>query len=122
MATLNEGKHTGEYLVSESNGTRSRGTGIVLSGQDIVAGEVVGIETASGKYVAYDPANTIVGSGTAVGVSYDNVDATAGDVSGSVFTLRSTEVRKSDLTYNTVVQGEIDAVDAALKALEIIVR
>ena len=122
MATLNEGKHTGEFIVSESNGTRSKGTGIVLSGQSIVVGELVGIETASGKYVAYDPAGTIVGSDTVAGIAYQAVDASAADVTKQVFVLRDAEVRQSDLTFNEAVSGTITAEVAGLKALGIIVR
>ena len=48
MATLTESTHAGEFLVSEANGCRSRDTGTVVSGQDLVAGAVVGIVTASG--------------------------------------------------------------------------
>ena len=70
MGILAEGKHTGEFMVSQANGARSRGTGTVLSGQTLVVGELVGIETASGKYVAYNPANSPLGSDTVAVISY----------------------------------------------------
>jgi len=119
---LTEGKHTGEYLVSTSNGTRSKGTGTVLSGQTLEVGELVGIETASSKYVAYDPANTILGSSTVAGISFAAVDASAADVVSQVFDVRDAEVRGSDLTYNEAVPGTITVEVAGLKALGIIVR
>lgn len=122
MSTLVEGKHTGEYLVSESNGRRSRGTGTVLSGQTLIVGELVGIETASGKYVAYDPAAGIVGADTVAGICYAEVDASAGDVLNAVLSLRDSEVRGSDLTYNEAVEGTITVELAGLLALGIIVR
>lgn len=119
---LTEGNHTGEFIVSEANGTRSRGTGTVLSGQTLVVGELVGIETASGKYVAYDPANTILGSDTVAGINYAEVDASAADVTNCVFEVRDAEVRGSDLTYNEAVPGTITVEVAGLKALGLIVR
>lgn len=118
----NEGKHTGEYQVSESNGTRSKDTGTVLSGQALVAGELIAKETASGKIVAYDPTDTIAGSNTVVGISYDNNDATAGDIANAVYTARDAEVRGSDLTYNEAVEGVVTVEVEALRALDIIVR
>lgn len=118
---LTEGKHTGEYLVSESNGTRSRGTGIVLSGEALTPGMLVGKVTASGKYAQYNNA-AADGRETVAGVSYDNVDASAGDINGAVFTFRDSEVRASDLDYNTVVAGEITTANEELKTLGIIVR
>ena len=122
MATLTEGKHTGEFIVSQANGARSRGTGTVLSGETLIAGELVGIETASGKYVAYDPAGTITGSDTVAGISYTTVDASVADVDGAVLVLRDAEVRGSDLTYNEAVEGTVTAEVAGLKALGLIVR
>jgi hypothetical protein len=119
---LTEGKHTGEFLVSEANGTRARATGTVLSGQNLEVGELVGIETASGKYVAYNPANTIVGSGTIAGIAFASVDATGGDVANQVFIVRDAEVRGSDLKYNEAVPGTITTQVAGLKSLGLIVR
>lgn len=122
MATLVEGKHTGEFIISQANGARSRGTGTIKSGQNVVAGELLGIETATGKYVAYDPADTIDGSGTIAGISYDNVDATLADIAGAVIVLRDAEVRGSDLTYNEAVAGVVTTEITGLKALGLIVR
>jgi len=122
MATLTEGTHAGEFIVSEANGTRSREGVTVLSAQTLVAGELVGIETASGKYVAYDPTGTIVGSDTVAGISFTAVDASAGDKTNQVVIVRDAEVRGSDLTYNEAVAGVITAEVAGLKALGIIVR
>ena len=118
---LAEGKHTGEFMVSEANGTRSRETGTVASGPSLVAGELVGIVTASGKYAAYNPAGND-GTETVAGISYAEVDASLGDATGQVIIARDAEVRSSDLTYNEAVAGTITAEVAGLKALGIIVR
>lgn len=121
MATLAEEKHTGEFLVSKANGTRSVDTGVILSGENVVVGELLGKVTASGKYAAYDN-GAVDGRETVAGISYAAVDATAGDVSGAVIVVRDAEVRASDLTYNTVVAGEITTANEELKALGIIAR
>ena len=118
---LTEGKHTGEFLVSEANGTRSRATGIVLSGQTLVVGELVGIVTASGKYAKHNPAGAD-GTETVAGVSFTEVDATAGDVAVQVIIVRDAEVRASDLKYNEAVTVVITTQVAGLKSLGIIVR
>ena len=121
MAILSEGKHTGEFIVSQANGARSRGTGTVLSGETLEVGELVGIVTASGKYAAYDN-GADDGRETVAGISYAEVDASSGDVTGAVFVLRDAEVRATDLTYNTAVAGEITTANTELEALGIIVR
>jgi Bacteriophage lambda head decoration protein D len=56
MAELQEGRYAGEFIVSEGNGSISRETITVLSGETLQAGAVLGKVTASGKYKALDPA------------------------------------------------------------------
>lgn len=119
---LEEGKHTGEFIISEANNTRSRGTGTVLSGETLEVGELVGIETSSGKYVAYDPDGTITGSDTVAGISFAAIDASDADVGNAVFIVRDAEVRDTDLTYNESVSGTTTTEVAGLKSLGIIVR
>lgn len=76
MATLTEGRHAAEFVVSASAGTRSRETVTVLSGQNLKAGAVVGkVALGAGSAVA-DAGNTgdgtmgaiTVGAGGKVGV------------------------------------------------------
>lgn len=113
---LTEGKHTGEYILSEANGTRSREQGILdTTAAALVAGTVVGKITATGKLAAYDNTDTTTGLGTAVGILYANAkDATpAGQVT---YTARDTEVMGSALT------GLDAAAKTDLAALGIIVR
>jgi len=116
-----EGKHAGEFIVSESNGSRARETGTLLSGENVVAGELLGKVTLSGKYAAYDNGASD-GREDVAGIAFDNTDATGGDVAGIVIIARDAEVRGSDLTYNTSVGGEITTANAELKALGLIVR
>ena len=57
MATLTEGKHTAEYLLSEAEGHRSRDNIKIASGSGVVkVGTVLGKVTASGKYAPHAPA------------------------------------------------------------------
>ena len=61
MATLTEGTHAGEYIVSESNGTRSREAGFLASGNDLGACAVLGQVTTASAATA---GGTNTGNGT----------------------------------------------------------
>ncbi len=45
MATLTEGRHAGEFLLSEASGARSRETVTLLESQTVVPGQVLGRQT-----------------------------------------------------------------------------
>ncbi len=94
--SLTEGKRAGEFLLSEGNGKISRETIILVAGQNLEAGTVLGKITASGKYAAYAD-GAADGTETAVAILYDNVDATAGDVDAVVIA-RYAEVSAALLT------------------------
>ena len=67
MTTLTEGQHDGEFIVTEAEGTLSRDSITVLSGQNLKAGHVLGkvtVGTATGAAVS---GNT--GNGTITDVS-----------------------------------------------------
>ena len=97
MPILNEGRYTGEHLISEASGTRSREQVVVtLSGVSLKAGTVMGKITASGKYVPYSNAASN-GSEVAAGVLYDTLDAFTGDVKAIVH-VRHAEVAEVMLT------------------------
>ena len=57
MTILTEGVHAGEFLLAEANGHISRETVVVQSGENLVAGTVLGKITANGKYIAYSDGN-----------------------------------------------------------------
>lgn len=95
MATLSEGRHRGEYLVSEANGHRSRETITLTMGQNLSAGTVLGV--VGGKHVQLDP-QAVTGAEVAVAVLYDNVDATAADTP-AVITARDAEVNGGELVW-----------------------
>lgn len=109
-----EGTRAGEFLLSEGNGAISRESVTIVTGQDLVAGTVVGKITASGKYAAYSDV-AADGTQTAAGVLYGNVDATAADKT-AVIIARYAEVSSAMLTGSDA-NGVAD-----LLALGIIVR
>lgn len=54
MASATEAMHAAEFLVSEASGNRSRETITVLSGQDLVAGQVLGkVTVGAGSSAAF---------------------------------------------------------------------
>jgi len=118
---LTESTRAGEFILAEANGTISREEVTIVSGQDLVAGTVVGKITASGKYTAYDDDNAD-GSQAAAGILYDAVDASAADAKG-VIIARHAEVATDLLTWaGTNDAGDITAGKADLAALDIILR
>lgn len=65
MPELNEGQHKAEFIVSEANGTFSRESIIVLSGQNLKPGHVLGkilVGAAIGATVAGNTGNGTIGS------------------------------------------------------------
>lgn len=123
MAKKSEGRHTGEYILSEAAGKRSRDNAKMVSGSGVVApGTVLGKVTASGKFAPHAPAAGD-GTETAVAINYASVDATSADAA-CVITARDTEVKGSELVYNaaTDTDPEKAAVAASLAANGIIVR
>ena len=99
MPELQEGRYAGEFIVSEGNGTISRESITVLSGETLEADAVLGRVTASDKYKAFDPAASD-GSQVAVGILYDAVDASAADTDG-VAIVRLAEVNATELVWPT---------------------
>ena len=120
MTTLTEGTHASEFIVSLASGNRSVDSITVVSGQDLAAGDVVGVVTASGKYAIY---NNAAGDGTetAAGVMYAAVDASAADATGLVV-VRDAEVNLAELGWNSQAGAAQTAGVADLKAVGIIAR
>lgn len=115
MVTFTEGFHTGEYLVSEADGTLSREeVTVTQTGTALVSGTVMAKLTATGKYVAYDDVGTD-GSETAAGVLYTHCAAATGDRMAVV------HVRECEVFGGALTGKNANAI-ADLKALNIIVR
>lgn len=122
------GPGTACYLVSESNGTRSREVVTIAQGQNLLPGAVLGKVTATGKYVAVDPANgsgeggTPDGSQTAVAVLFAAVDTTAAEKPG-VITARDAEVAAHALAWPAgTTEPQKTAALAQLAAVGIVAR
>lgn len=116
MATLVEGRHVGEFLISEADGTLSREEVIVTqAGAALVSGTVMGKVTASGKYVPYSNA-AIDGSEVAAGVLYTQLVAATGDRKQSVVIVRNAEV------FGAALVGSDAPAVVDLRALNVIVR
>ena len=125
MTTLNEGKHAGEFIVSEANvgGTgvsRSRDAVTVVSGQNLIAGSVVGKITASEKYAKYDNA-AVDGTEVAAGILFDAVDASTADADG-VALVRDCEYHAGEVDWNTQDAAAQTAGTADLLAIGVIAR
>ena len=120
MAAISEVAHAGAFIVSEAPGTLSREPVVVVSGQDLPAGAVVGKVTASGKYAVYENTETD-GTEVAAGVLIAAVDASAADAPGVIID-RLAEVNASELDWGDQDAGEITAGTADLLARYIVLR
>jgi hypothetical protein len=123
MTVLTEGRHPGEFLMTEANGQRSRDSITIASGAGIIApGTVLGKITASGNYLA-SAAGATDGSQTAVAIALYGCDATSGDVAIAAIT-RDAEVNGKILTWHPDRDqaAEKAAARADLASVGIIVR
>jgi hypothetical protein len=126
MATLTKIQSNASFIVSESNGYRSRDdvTVTVPATTTYAAGTILGKITASGKYVRH-AAGATDGSEDEAGVLYETLANTTGSGvdNASVSMARDAEVNGSELTYEVGADAaQITASNLALKALGIIVR
>jgi len=101
MASHTEGRHTGEHIVSEANGARSREQG-TLEGGSYEAGTVLAMN-GSGNYVQLAPA-AVDGTEVAKAVLYGAVDASAGPQPCTVH-VRACEVQEDALTLPDGITG-----------------
>jgi hypothetical protein len=118
MTVLTEGRHAGEFILSEANGQRSRETITIASGQDLPAGAI--LELSGGKGISYEGSS----SSEAVGVLLDAVDASGGDVTGAVYIARDAEVNgaKLSIASDNTAQDGLAAGKTGLELIGIIVR
>lgn len=98
MTTKTENNRTGDFLLSEGNGSYSRENDILAGGSGkLQAGTVLGRVTTSKKLVPVAPAATD-GSKDAVAILWEGADATAADV--AVVTIaRAAEVKAEALEW-----------------------
>lgn len=103
MASKTEGRYTGEFILSEAPGSRSRDNVVVTVGAGVTlkAGQALGKITASGKYVPYNNA-AADGSQAVAGILYaelSNAGGAPADVAG-VIVNTDAEVRSADIEWN----------------------
>lgn len=95
--SLSQGKFTGEFLLSEGNGTISREQVVISSTAGaLVPGTVLGKVTATGEYVAYSN-GAADGSEVAAGILYAAAPDSTADQK-AVAIVRHAEVQASELT------------------------
>jgi hypothetical protein len=121
MTTLTEGMHEGEFI-----GELAMGIGYhvdpvtVLSGENLVAGTVVGKQTSGGKYVAYDNAGTDDGRRAVAGIIVADCNASAADKAGKVLVRGPAIINKNDLVWAAGIDaGEQATAITAMLALGI---
>lgn len=128
--------NVGKFLVSDPDGINLGvatvavefvGGGLTFTiadgATDFVSGDsfTITVAAGSGKYVAYNQ-DGVDGSEIAVGILYDNVNATDADVEAVVY-VRDCEVNGSELTWPADIEaGEKTAAIAQLATVGIIVR
>lgn len=122
MTTFTEGAHTGEFILSEASGSRSRENGTLDTG-DLAAGTVVMVSGA--KLVAFAVSENSDGSlvTEAAGILLSAADATSAD-QAVAYIARDAEVNLKLLTYpaETTTGGEEAHTIASLALLGIIAR
>lgn len=126
MTVFTEGRHPGEFLMSEANGFRSRGKATIKSGSGVFEpGTIVGIVTADSKYAPSPNAEVvgIEGAEVAKGVTLYGGDATSADVEVAIINLDA-EVNASKLVYDSSVDDDTKKATkrTQLAALGIIAR
>ncbi len=121
MATRMESVHTGEFLVSEGNDSISREQIELGPDLTLLAGTVLGRNTATNVYVLLD-VDATDGSQMAAGILYSNIitDATGGE---SVAITRFAEVDQSLLGWpEAITDSEKDTSIAEFSTLGVILR
>jgi hypothetical protein len=105
MTTFTEGRHNGEFIMSELPGNLSRDNVTIVSGAGVlVAGTVLGKITASGKYTTSLLASSD-GSEDPVAILINDVDATSADVSAAIIA-NDAEVNKYLLTFGADINTD----------------
>ena len=99
MPTLTETMHEGEFIGELAMGVSFHVDAMTLiTGQNLVAGTVIGKITASGKYTILAPA-AATGEQAAAGILVPNCNATAADVITRSLLRGPAQVNANDLTW-----------------------
>ncbi|WP_366655343.1 head decoration protein [Fodinicurvata sp. EGI_FJ10296] len=120
-SVLNEGRRTGEFLVSEASGYRSRDQGQLMTDEPLPAGTVLGRITATGTFVPLNP-GADDGGETPAAILYANAEASESSQPATVI-LRDAEVNAHCLEWPAAIsEAEQAAAEAALTAAGLIPR
>jgi hypothetical protein len=115
-----EGVYGAEFLLSNEE-TLSLDKGVLISGQNLNVGTVLGKITVSGKYTLHNNAASD-GSEVAAAILYNTTDASAGDTACTVLT-RLAEVAEAKLIFKSGISvANKAAAIAALATQHIITR
>lgn len=120
MTTYTEGRHAGEFIMSEAPGQRSRENVTIASGQNLKAGAVLGKLTSGGHYAEYSNGLSD-GTQAAAAILIADCDATAGAVKAAVINCDA-EVNGKCLDWGSESGADITAGIADLLAIGIKVR
>ena len=122
MPAITEGLNLGDLLKYEAPNLYSRDQVTVAAGQNLVLGTVVGIDTATDKIKALDPAATD-GTEVAAGVLAISIDATLIDRPDGILIARHAMLADHALTWPVgITAPQKAAALSKLKSLGIIVR
>ena len=121
MPVQNESNYLGDWLKFEEDNLYSRDEVTVASGQNLAAGTVVGIITASGKVTQLAPGATD-GSENAAGVLLNAVDASTGDQPGVIVARHAICSAQGLVWPASITDPQKATAISQLKALGILVR
>jgi hypothetical protein len=117
MTTLTQGMQTGEFLLSEADGMRSREqvTVTIAGAVALPSGTLLGKITATGKFVAWATGLGDTVGGVASAVLYNPLPGVNGDIKATVFA-RDCEVIGNRLNGGVAVtsDGIADLLDAGI--------
>ncbi len=122
MAAYTEGNYAGDVLKREFDPLYNRETGILIAGQNLALGAVLGKITASGKYTAVAPAASD-GSEVACAVLLVSTDASYADTKTTILARGPAVVAADFLVWPSgATSGQKTAATAQLTALGIVSR
>jgi len=122
MTTVfHEHPRSGDFLLSEANGSYSRENELLAQGQTLDAGTVLGKITATGKFTQLAPAATD-GSKDPAGILIARADAEDGDLAVVVLS-RAAEVKADALIWpDPITTAQQTTAITKLAALGIVLR
>lgn len=125
MTVLNEGRHAGEFILSEGNGHISRDTVTVAASQTIEVGTLLAVtSTADGviTVVAYNPAG-VDGTEKPAGIAIYPAKTAAGKTAQIAAITRNAEVNGKCIAWPAAADADAQELALAdLAAVGIIVR